>query len=199
MDGSDKNQTDSLNNNGLNTGVVPPTPKGGSSVPPIASSVPNPPDNNPPQTALEDSSQKSSTASSIPVSAGIANEIPTKPPPVPPDVVTVKNEVKNESLPLWFYILFTFVSIVFFVITALLVTTLIKQQREEVLKPQVTTDLKETVQSLKEPSQTPAPQDEYLSSLNEINESDNLDLIEDDLNKTDLTPLRQDLDSINLP
>src|SRR3990167_4761085 len=105
-------------------------------------------------------------------------------PPIPPEnsssppfQTVVASKTKSESLPVWFYILFVLVAVVFFFITFLLVQTLIQKQK-----------------SFKESStESPTPVDEYLEKSAKTDESDELTLIESDLQSTELTTIKEDL------
>jgi len=123
-------------------------------------------------------------------------------PPIPPEnsssppfQTVVASKTKSESLPVWFYILFVLVAVVFFFITFLLVQTLIQKQKsfKESSTDSATPKSNTVLVSPSVLPLSPTPVDEYLEKSAKTDESDELTLIESDLQSTELTTIKEDL------
>ena len=144
----------------------------------------------------------SAPTQSPPAAPSVSQQEVESPPPVPsvPDMPSdgkiVVSPAKSESLPLWFYVLFAVVAVVFFSITILLVQTIVKRQQANPASTNVTASQPTEAVTPVSPTQagpSPTPQDEYLNKAGNTQESDEVSLIEADLESTDIKTLTDDL------
>lgn len=147
--------------------------------------------NNPPQAAAA----PEQSVNTPPVSPPLPAE--SLPPQTPEVIPTVVIPEKKDRLPVWFYILFAVVAVVFLSITFILVKTLLDKSKTPSV-PVVSNQTKNLPTPTLEisPSVEPTPVDEYLNSLNTLNNSDKTEDIEKDLNSTDPTPLKNNFTQI---
>jgi len=126
---------------------------------------------------------------------------PVSVPPVPPESVPAYSSVvipdPVKKLPIWFYILFVVVAVTFFFITFILAKTIIDKQKQSNAIPIST--LSPTAQPAKvvTPTRVPTPIDQYLNELEITNNSDDIASIESDLEKTNISKLKGDLDKFD--
>ena len=140
-----------------------------------------------------------------PLSSPPVATVPSEPPgvgqsgPIPPSPVsTVVVPVnKGTKMPLWFYFLFVLVALVFLIITGLLAKTLLDRQKTTDVQKSPQVIAPSVIPEATAPTVIPTPEDEFINSMNKEGNSDEVNDIETDLEKTETTQLKGDLDLLD--
>lgn len=125
--------------------------------------------------------------------------IPTEAVNIPPSSVSVIAPPHDKGLPVWFYLLFILVVILFISITALLITTFINNQKStrEAARQQLTPAVNPEASVAPTSVPSPTPIDAIVVSMKKLSSEDDVQTIEKELLDTDLSSFQENLKNLD--